>query len=57
MEKNDKHTVTVDEAVDLLIDELSFGDRTIIANRKEEDIGDLDFVFRRRIMFEFGPWN
>ena len=38
MEKNDKHPATVDEAVNLLMDELSFGDRTIIANIREEDL-------------------
>jgi len=57
MEKNDKHPATVDEAVNLLMDELSFGDRTIIANMKEEDLGNLDSVFRRRIMLDFGLWN
>lgn len=57
MEKNDKHPDTIDEAVNLLKDELSFGDRTIIANMKEDDLRNLDFVFRSRIMFEFGLWN
>jgi len=57
MLKNDRHPVTVDEAVSLLMDELSFGDRTIIANMKQDDFRNLDFVFRNRIMFEFGLWN
>jgi len=57
MEKNDKHPGTVDEAVNLLVEELSFGDRTIIANLKEEDIGILDFAFRKRIKGEFGLGN
>jgi len=57
MEKNDKHPATVDEAVNLLMDELSFGDRTIIANMKEEDLGLLDFAFRKRIKGEFGNGN
>jgi len=34
MGKDSKYPATVDEAVDLLIEELSFGDRTIIANMK-----------------------
>lgn len=45
---------TVDEAVDLLIKELSFGDRTIVANMQEEDLANLDFVFGMRIKAEFG---
>jgi len=57
MEKNDKHPATVAEAVNLLMDELSFGDRTIIANMKEEDLGILDFAFRKRINGEFGLEN
>lgn len=57
MEKNKKHPANVDEAVDLLIDELSFGDRPIVANMKEEDLGILDFVFRKRIKGEFGLGN
>ena len=57
MEKNDKHPATLDEAVDILMEELSFGDRTIIANIREDDLRNLDFVFRNRIMFEFGLWN
>jgi hypothetical protein len=57
MEKNNKLPATVDEAVNFLMDELSFGDRTIIANMKEEDIGLLDFAFRNRIKGEFGLGN
>ena len=54
MVKNNIHPANVDEAVDLLMNELSFGDRTIIANMKEEDLDILDFVFRKRIKGEFG---
>jgi len=57
MKKNDKHPATVDAAVNLLMDELSFGDRTIIANMKEEDIGLLDLAFRKRIKGELGLGN
>ena len=57
MEKNDKHPGTVDEAVDLLMEELSFGDRIIIANMKEEDLGILDFAIGKRLKSEFGFWN
>ena len=57
MKKNNKHPKTIDEAVDLLIEELSFGDRTIIANMKEEDLGDLDSAFGMRIKGEFGLGN
>jgi len=57
MEKNDKHPATVDEAVNLLMDELSFGDRTIIANMEEEDLANLDVVFGMRIKVEFGLGN
>ena len=54
MEKNNKRPATVDEAVDLLIAELSFGDRTIIANMKERD---LDFAIGIRVKGEFGLRN
>lgn len=57
MVKNDKHPVTVNESVKLLMDELYSGDRTIIADMKEDDLRNLDFVFRNRIMFEFGLWS
>ena len=57
MEKNDKHPVTVDVAVNLLMEELSFGDRTILANMKEEDLGNLDAAFGKRIKIEFGLGN
>jgi hypothetical protein len=57
MEKNNRRPITIDEAVDLLIEELSFGDRTIIANMKEEDLGDLDFAFGMQIKGEFGLGN
>ena len=48
---------TVDEAVDLLIEELSFGDRTIIANMQEAELANLDVVFGVRIKVEFGLGN
>jgi hypothetical protein len=54
MEKNDKHPGTVDAAVDLLMEELSCGDRTIITNMKEEDLGILDFAIGKRLKSEFG---
>jgi hypothetical protein len=54
MDKHNKRHKTVDEAVDLLTAELSFGDRTIIANMKEEDLRNLDFSLGMRIMVEFG---
>jgi len=57
MEMNNPPPATVDEAVNLLMDELSFGDRTIIANMKEEDIGLLDFACRNRIKGELGLEN
>ena len=52
----DKFTIrpsTVDEAVELLMEELSFGDRTIVANMQEEDLANLDVVFGMRIRAEF----
>ena len=55
-----KHTnlpKTVDQAVDLLIAELSFGDRTIIANMKQEDLENLDFAIGVRVRGEFGLEN
>jgi hypothetical protein len=57
MVKNNIHPVNVDEAVEPLMDELSFGDRTIIANMKEEDLDILDFAFRKRIEGEFELGN
>ena len=57
MTKNDKYPKTVGEAVELLMEELSFGDRTIIANMKEKDLGDLDFALGKRIRFEFKLGN
>ncbi len=57
MDKNNKRPATVDEAVDLLIAELSFGDRTIIANMKERDLRDLDFAIGIRVKGEFGLRN
>jgi hypothetical protein len=46
-----------DAALDILIEELSFGDRTIIAKMKERDLENLDVAFRRRIKVEFGLGN
>jgi len=57
MEKNDKHPATIDEAVYLLIEEISFGNRTIIANMREEDLANLDVAFGMRIKVEFGLGN
>jgi len=57
MDKHNRHPHTVDEAVDFLIEELSFGDRTVIANMKEEELGSLDSVFGMRIKGEFGLGN
>jgi hypothetical protein len=57
MDKHSKFPNTVDEAVDLLIEELSFGDRTIIANMQEEDLANLDVAFGMRIRVEFGLGN
>jgi len=57
MEKNDKQSGTVDEAVNFLIDGLSLGDRTIIADMKKEDIEILSIAFRKRIKGELGPGN
>lgn len=44
MDKLNRRPKTVDEAVDLLIKELSFGDRTIVANMQDEDLANLDVV-------------
>ncbi len=52
--KNNGHPVTVEESVALLMEDLSFSDRTIIANMKEDDLGILDFAFRKRAKGEFG---
>ena len=57
MDKHNNLPKTVDEAVDLLIAELSFGDRTIIANMKEEDLESLDFAIGIRVRGEFGLEN
>ena len=57
MDKHNRHPHTIDEAVDLLIEELSFGDRTIIANMKEEELGNLHSAFGMRIKGEFGLGN
>ena len=57
MNNHNKHPITIDEAVDLLIKELSFGDRTIIANMQEEDLANLDVVFGMRIKVEFKLGN
>ena len=57
MNSHNKRPSTVDEAVDLLIEELSFGDRTIIANMREADLANFDLVFGMRIMVEFGLGN
>ncbi len=54
MDKHNKRPTTVHEAVELLIEELSFGDRTIIANMKEEDLGILDFAIGIRLKGELG---
>jgi len=54
---HNKRPSTVDEAVDLLIEEISFGDRTIIANMREEDLANLDVAFGMRIKVEFGLGN
>ena len=53
MSKHNKPPKTVDEAVDLLIEELSFGDRSIIANMKEADLGILNFAIGIRVKDEF----
>ena len=57
MNNHNKRPSTVDEAVDLLIEELSFGDRTVIANMRESDLANLDLVFGMRIKVEFGLGN
>jgi len=57
MNSHNKRPSTVDEAVDLLIEELSFGDRTIIANMRESDLVNLDLVFGMRIKVEFRLGN
>lgn len=57
MNNHNKRPSTVDEAVDLLIEELSFGDRTIIANMRESELANLDVAFGMRIKVEFGLGN
>ena len=57
MDKLDRRPKAVDEAVNLLMKELSFGDRTIMANMREEDLANLDVAFGIRIKVEFGLGN
>jgi hypothetical protein len=57
MNKHNKRPGTIGEAVDLLIEELSFGDQTVIANMRESDLANLDVIFGMRIKVEFGLGN
>jgi hypothetical protein len=48
---------SVDEAVTVLASDLSFGDKSRIANMKQEQLGALDFSLGDRIKTEFRLWS
>jgi len=56
-EKTSQSPRTVQEAVDRLIDELSFKDKTTIANMAEVELGVLDTTLGEYIRNEFNLWT